>query len=87
MLSLGSLCSSKFDVLGEAIVVISKTDKSERRQVGFGGKGLTDENLPQLFLGLFSFQPIIVFVFVLFFSVPANLVVKRCGRRLGGQFG
>jgi hypothetical protein len=33
----------------------SKTDKSIRIEVCFGGKVLTDEKLPPLFLGQFSF--------------------------------
>jgi hypothetical protein len=47
----------------------NKTNKSKRRQVGFGGKVLTNEKLPPFFLGQFSFRPIIFFVFVFYFSL------------------
>ncbi len=41
-----------------------KTDKSKRRQVGFGEKVLTDKKSAQFFLGPFLIQPTILFLFV-----------------------
>ncbi len=70
-----------------AMVTTNKTDKSKRKEVCFGGRVLTDEKLPPLFLGQFSFQPIIFFFCLFFLSVPAVLFGKCCGWRLGGQFG
>jgi hypothetical protein len=46
-----------------------KTDKSKRGHFSFGGKVLMDEKSPPLFLGQFSFRPIIFFVFVFSFSL------------------
>jgi hypothetical protein len=46
-----------------------KTDKSKRYLYSFGGKLLMDEKSPPLFLGRFSFQPIIFFVFFFSFSL------------------
>jgi hypothetical protein len=46
-----------------------KTDKSKTSNSIFGRKVLTDNKSPPLFLGQFSFQPIIFFVFVFSFSL------------------
>jgi hypothetical protein len=70
------------------MLVLHKTDKSKRYLFSFGRKLLTDKKMPPLFLGPFSIQPIIFFVFCLFFlSVSTDWVGKCCGRKLGGQFG
>ncbi len=61
---------------------------SKRRIVCFGGKVLTDEKSPPLFLRSIFIPTHHFLSFYLFFlSVPVDLVGKRCGRRLGGQFG
>jgi hypothetical protein len=66
----------------------SKTDKSKRRIVGFCRKVLTDEKLPPLFFRSIFIPTHHFLCFCLFFlSVLADTVGKRCGRRLGGQFG
>jgi hypothetical protein len=48
-------------------LTIHKTDKSKSYLFSFGRKLLMDEKSPPLFLGPFSIQPIIFFVFVFSF--------------------
>jgi hypothetical protein len=48
---------------------LCKTDKSKRWLFSFGGKLLTDKKIASTFLGPFSIQPIIFFVFVFSFSL------------------
>ncbi len=54
-----------------------KTDKSKRRIVGFGGKVLTDKKSGWFFLGPFLIQPIILFLFVLFFLLLEQIWLEN----------
>jgi hypothetical protein len=75
--------------LGDFLLVpehANKTDKSKRKGVCFGGKVLTDKKLPPLLFRSIFISTHHFLCFCLFFlSVPADLVGKQCGRRLGGQ--
>ncbi len=74
--------------LGNLRFLQVKTDKSKTYLFSFGGKLLTDKNCLNFFRSIF-FNPTHHFLcFCLFFlSVPMDWVGKRCGRKLGGQFG
>jgi hypothetical protein len=61
-----------------------KTDKSKSKEVCFGGKVLTDKKMPPLFLGQFSFRPIIFFVFVFSFSLFQRIWSENA---VGGGWG
>jgi hypothetical protein len=66
----------------------NKTDRAKRAHFSFGRKLLTDEKSPQLFLRSMSNPTHHSLPFcVLFLAVGMDLVGKRCGRKLGGQFG
>ncbi len=63
-----------------------KTDKSKRRIVGFGGKVLADKKSGEFFLGPFSIQPIILFLFVLVFLLSEWIWSENAvGRSWPGQ--
>ena len=54
-----------------------KTDKSKKRIVEFTGKVLTDKKSGQFFLGPFLIQPIILFLFVLFFLLLEQIWLEN----------
>jgi hypothetical protein len=56
----------------------NKNDKSKWKEVGFGGKVLTDEKSARFFLDSFLIQPIILFLFVLIFLLSG----KCCGGKI-----
>ncbi len=65
-----------------------KTNRPKRSHFSFGGKMLTDKKLPQLFYrSIFNPTHHSLPFHVLFLAVGTDLVGKRCGRKLGGQFG
>jgi hypothetical protein len=49
--------------------ILFMTDRFKRKGLCFGRKVVMDKKLPPLFLGQFSFRPIIFFVFVFSFSL------------------
>ncbi len=63
-------------------VCTDKSDRIKRAHFSFGGKVLTDKKLPALFLGQFSFRPIMFFLFVfsftLFQRIGSENAVEEC---------
>ncbi len=65
-----------------------KTDRPKGAHFSFGGKLLTDKKSPQFFYGsIFNPTHHSLPFCVLFLAVGMDLIGKRCGRELGGQFG